>query len=227
MKRMFIALVAVFILLIFPIESSATQRSPSRKEELLSLTCEIFPEYASSICNEKYSTYESPRILSHDEILFCETRPVNETQSLTYAQYASGRSVVVNIINDSYGFDASLDKDEFTNFTGGKYGTVSIEVTSTNTGIDGVFTITDFKYKIYDNTFDCITQIGTPYMEPTDGSYKRSGSIKYTEDNNGGANITYAVTFYYTPGIGANDPRNAGTNISLNVHNNAVYIGVN
>lgn len=232
----FVSLCLAFLMVvsILPNKATASEVSRSRKEELLSLACDVFPEYAASIRSESASIYGIPRTENADKVIISETRNITETQSLTYAQYASGRSVVVNMVDDSSLFDPDLVKDEFTNFTGGKYGTVSIEVATNASGLPGVFSVTNFKYKIYDNTFDQITSLGTATMSKRDGiatgSWAYSLDPIYNEDSTSAASAIYDVTFYYMPGTGgsgASDSRNEWTKVSLNVHNNSVNVVVN
>ena len=181
-KLISFCLAALMMIAVLPIVALAAGNDQVERDQLLTLACSIFPEYADIIQGETVATYSLPSSDNPSEVVFTETRNISNKESLSITQLASGDVIVL---------DASYDYTELEN-TGSsisnvgtdKIGSASFKATCTN--ISGIFK--------YQNVGFIITQGGSGSFTSY-GSASTSGDIAIGNYSRSSTNINYPLTF--------------------------------
>ena len=193
-KALSLLLATVLLLSLLPTPTYAAESDSSVREQWIQLACEAFPEYEDNI-RGTVSTYSRTivELETTPEVVFCETREISETETVTYAQYSDGRSIIIGGKAAARLTAAPTQS----NFAGGIDYTITYTVVPTDTdNFDGIFQVIDFKCRVMPATYDSILNIGTP-------SVNYSSICKYnvypgnlTETASSPANVNYSITFY-------------------------------
>lgn len=122
MKRLLSALVTVMLLLaMIPASAVAAETETSERDALISLACNVFPEYATKICSDvPLATYGLTQNTNSKELVTTETRNISETEQIIYSEYSDGTVYLVgSTINPWYLVDSGVsDSSSSTVYTG-------------------------------------------------------------------------------------------------------------
>ena len=184
MKKLLSTVLALMMLLtMLPIGASAAETGNSERDALLSLACAVFPEYADSIRGEARASYSRSANLTADEVVFRETRSVNENESIGIIQYASGVTIVVH--SDSNTFTVQNPSSSSSTVGTDIVGTASFTVAAS--GVSGLFKLSNVGY--------IINQSGSKYFTSYGTATVTNSSIKYTRTTANTSLIEYTITF--------------------------------
>lgn len=110
MKRAIaLCLSIVMALCMMPVHALASDQSTAKRTELISLACEVFPEYSEVIRGEKNTTFGLTRFSNSNEIIVCETRSVSENQEITYTEFSDGTAIVAS---NEYEYSSTISDRE-------------------------------------------------------------------------------------------------------------------
>jgi hypothetical protein len=186
MKKIFCFLLSlIFVMASMPFTANASENNSDVQDELITLACVIFPEYADRITNPV--TTARTRSIGARELVITETRAVSENEYLTYTEYSDGLVLLTD--ND---FECSLS------VTDRILGTTKTDVTATITATcnltSGYFRLSGVQYSLYKQGYDTINSTG---------SSSRSGNCIYaglnssvlTESAGRCAHLSYVLSF--------------------------------
>lgn len=184
MKRCLAFILAILLASTLPLSATATEIELTEQNELFTLACTVFPEYAPIIRGESTSAYSLPRSSNPNEIVHTETRNVSDTHSVGIAILSSGSVIVV---------EGKYDYTDLQN-TGSSIshvGTDTIGYASFKaecTGASGVFN--------YNNVGFIITQGGSGNFTSR-GTVSTSGDLAIgdTSDTTDTTKIWYNLTY--------------------------------
>ena len=74
MKKYFSIILVIIVLFTIPVSAFASEPVNPEQEELFSLACTVFPEYASLIRGEDTTAFHLPRSVESNEIIYTEKR---------------------------------------------------------------------------------------------------------------------------------------------------------
>ena len=195
MKK-FVSLILVFAMLItaFPLTCFAEEIEADEYEDLASVACAAFPEYADRIRNNNNNTRSISAYNADEtpEIVTSETRMVSSTQTVSYTEYSDGSILlsdarVTDQFTESYTVDNSSTALNITIYT------VTLRAGYTATG--DYVKVSNLVYKVRSSGYDSITNTGT---------YSASSSYCYiididsytaTETASAPAQVVYNVYF--------------------------------
>lgn len=193
-KSLSFCLAVIMILTFLPINASASETPTSDHDRLVSLACEIFPEYAHNIRNSNTTTFSADGITEDRYIVFSETRNVSENEYMMYTEYSDGLALLTD-----YSFDYKILTYNPTTGAGATEVTMSLEATCEESGYNGVFYIDNFRYVLDSYGYDSIISLGTTR---TTGSCKLS-SVNYPnpdyylyETASDDAYVNYALDYW-------------------------------
>lgn len=214
MKRSISLFLAIIILIAaLPLSVLASDAQTTERDRVFTLACEAFPEYASTIRGDAVSTFA--RWNGNRELVFSETRAISENESILYGQYSDGSAIIIDIDNQSVEFDGTVDNSTFEQFTGGKNGTASFTIFCTDKeNYPGSYKISNFKYKIYDNTWDMIVSKGSITKNDCSGNEELTPNETISKS----ASLVCNISFY---GKWSNYPK-LGVKFTIYVGNNRV-----
>lgn len=168
-KTLSLCLATIMILLCIPIHVSATEDSTNDRQEIISLACEVFPEYSNKICKNNNSRSMNNAIESERELIFTEIRNVTEDEYMMYSEYSDGIVLLTN-----YAFDYDILSENISTGAGATEVTMSLKATCAEDGYNGVFYLDNFRYVFNSYTYDRIISLGTT---------RAVGSCKLTEND--------------------------------------------
>jgi len=182
MKKILSLCLAILMLLTaLPIDASAVENKTYTQTELLTLACEVFPEYESEIINQENRSFANYRSSDSDEIIFSETRDISDNQSLTLLQRRSGDIIVVSREIDWANLYVNDSTSDISNV--GVTGTADFQINTTSAS--GTFILSDVRFTIYYTGSDYFTSTGT-----VSGLGYSLGSTNVTNTS-----ISYNITF--------------------------------
>lgn len=182
MKKILSLCLAILMLLTaLPIDASAVENKTYSQTELLTLACEVFPEYESEIINQENRSFANYRSADSDEIIFSETRDISDNQSLTLLQRRGGDIIVVSREIDWANLYVNDSTSDISNV--GVTGTADFQITTTSAS--GTFILSDVRFTIYYTGSDYFTSTGT-----VSGLGYSLGSTNVTNTS-----ISYNITF--------------------------------
>ena len=195
MKKFFSLIIAfVLIVCVFPANANATEIDIANREQLLSLACQVFPEYATKIAADQPPSAEAlQRSSAETDVVISETRKVNDNMYMTYTELSNGVVTLANFVTyPSLTYNYRHNNGDATNYT--------VTLTGTAPGSYQTFTATNVKFTIYSSDYDCITSVGAPKVTNPDGStyttdIKTSCSPNETSSNSAVAYYRFPVMF--------------------------------
>lgn len=178
-----------------PISVMATEQSTSAKNRRLSLACEVFPEYATSI--QSNNSTVSPRSYSATdrEVVISETRNVSDNQVMSYTEYSDG---TVLIAYSSYSKSTTITDI----YTGSQSTNYTADLVVDCIDSDQTFIVRNLKFTLIKQSYDCITSTGSLSDSTTNQQY--AYSVKSWEDDSGPARVYYHVQFQ--PNVSGSTP---------------------
>lgn len=185
MRKICLLLCFLFLVTImFPFSVHATE-APLTYDELIELSCEVFPEYADRITNPVISS--SSTYSTRDPVIISEVRTISDNEVLTYQEMASGYS----ILSYSHKWDVISSSDNGYQFT--KTGSLYVYCSIS----PEVFALTEFTYKINTSGYDYISDFGETYLSSCTVMHSESSSNyrKQFENGSGPAYAVYNLTF--------------------------------
>lgn len=160
MKKLFSFFITFTLLFTFvPFNVSASEVEQSDDLTLTDKALIVFPEFAEKMStpNNRTSTYS--RRNANSTLVAKETRPISDTEFITYAEYSDG---LILLSGYSFPYESSLDNAYYGSTF--KSLTIDIEAECILYGSSiGSFTLDNVNYVINngDNNFDSITDPGT------------------------------------------------------------------
>ena len=155
MKRIFaIILSLVMLLTTAALPVHATDFSSDDRDEIISLACEVFPEYESAIRWENVSTYALPRSSQSPEVVHRETRQLSDTVSMGISLLSTGGAIVTRTeFSDDINYTQNINDIGSIGFAG----SATFEVVLN----DDYFELSDVRFTVYDYYDDCFSDYGT------------------------------------------------------------------
>lgn len=176
-------LAAMLILTMIPMGAMAAEEDTSEYDELIALACEVFPEHADAIRGGASTTYARSNTSESAEILFSETRSINENESIGITTYASGVTIVVH--SDSSTFTVTNTDSSYGADGTDLVGYASFTVAASN--VSGYFKLSNVGFKVQEDGTSYFTYSGSPTVTNDNITYNRS---TYTS-----AKIAYKIYF--------------------------------
>lgn len=193
---LFLSVALMFTLVPFGVSASDTQQSGC--DALVDKAVAAFPEYAAKMLNPSYCPSVNTRNTKARVLVVSETRPISDTESITYAEYSDGL-----VLLSDYNF--TCEATEVDSYTGSAYTsiTINIEAASISTGYNGYFNLDGVSYRLYDgyDNFDRITNLGTERKGTNCISASRD-TYTLKESDTGYAGIEYSLGFRIGPKTG-------------------------
>lgn len=195
MKRTFaIILSLVMLLTTAALPVHATDSSSDDRDEIISLACEVFPEYESAIRWENPTSNTYSRSAQGFDIVHREVREISETESLGIALLSGGNAVLTYTTQYADDIEYSVSTEDIGSV--GFYGTASLEVIAGSL----YFQLTDVAFTIYEYGSDYFTgygRVANSNFPDYDLDKESSTSIEYTlyYSTTTGAFIPFAITF--------------------------------
>lgn len=150
---LFLSLVILFTSIPFTV---AAEDNTTDREALLSLACEVFPEFASTIANDGHNSNVYSRSVHEPTLVVSETRSVSENASLTYTGYSDG-SYIITSLTYTPDYDYSYSNYESSSFATSI--TADVEATVSDSG--GVFELSGITFSLINGANDTIIDDGT------------------------------------------------------------------
>ena len=183
MKRFYsILLATVMLLSTMTFDVFATEDDIVR-EDLLTLACEVFPEYAQKIRFQGISSNQR----AQRSLVVNETRQVSDNSYLIYTEYSDG----IILLTD-YEFDAYAIVTDSLTSSGATTCTVDIRAVCSN--ISGYFLVEDVKYTHVRSGYDSINSVGT-YSHHGNCTIHTVHDPILTETATHGAELKYRLNF--------------------------------
>lgn len=182
-KVLSLTLALIMLLTTFPVYAMAAETGPSDDTDLIALACEVFPEYATLIQQSSRSNAATYSSRSSRDIVFSETRAVNENEQLMITQFSSGEVVIVDQVTVS----ATLEKtDSYASYVGTDIiGYASFDVESTF--YSGTFSLNNVGF--------IISQSGSGTFR-NHGTVSIDGGVSFTKDSkSSNSYIHYDLSF--------------------------------
>ena len=156
-KLISICLCAIMLLTMIPIGASASETNLAARNNLITLACEVFPEFADAIRSENINNSTIAPASASDEVIYTETREVSDSKRLTLSQYASGSVIVISQELSDFPIEI-VDSSTSDISTVGVAGTASFEMKGPGTGY---FKLNNVAFTIYYNASDYFTSYGS------------------------------------------------------------------
>lgn len=134
----------------------SAEENTTKRAELLSTACDVFPEYASTISNDGKVSSVFARSIQEPYMVISETRPTSENSSLTYTGYSDGSFMITSLTYTPYE-DYSYTDYESTAYAA--HVTADIEATVSDSG--GLFELSGVSFSLINGSYDIITNEGT------------------------------------------------------------------
>ncbi len=192
-KYLALFLSLALLLTTIPFSASAAE-TQSGHETLVQKACYAFPEYAEKMQNPQDGAQLYSRSAMPRELLVKETRPVSDTEYVTYSEYSDGLILLS-------GYDFTAESTTVNYVTGSTYRNITIDIEATcvnDVSYDGYFYLKGVSYSLRDNEFDVITNPGT---ESRTGYCTKATRTTYTEKESytTNAGIVYRLWFQLGP----------------------------
>lgn len=183
-----LALILLFTML--PVNVFATEKSSSEYDEIISLACEVFPEYAAAIRGDNATFYTQPRSMNNERIVHSETRYVSENRSLSISVLSSGNVILID--NESVYAELTYSSSNMTDISSvGISGTATFKVIVPNISDNEYFKLSGVDFTIY--------YTGSDYFSDT-GTYAKTSNVSIAGTVvNSSTNIQYPLLFGYAP----------------------------
>lgn len=152
-KYMSALLVLMMFILVFPIGVHAAESTDTNQSELVSLACEVFPEYKNKLLNPSISTNSCS--IQQRELLINEQRAVSDTESLLYTEYSDGTILLTSHSGTYTRTVNSIDSSS-------QAVIYDITIKAEIVGYDGYFKLSNVNYSLINSQNDQITATGTP-----------------------------------------------------------------
>lgn len=200
----------------------AADSSVNTHEELINLACEVYPEYASKIRNQKILSSSRTRSSEPPELIYSDSRDASNGGTLLYSEYSDGV-----ILLTSYTPKKSVTVVDSN--TGAGATAYTINIVATCTGTNGTFTAKNVKYTTISSSYDRIDSVGTHKEETAEMTGYIACSLqnvtpnpyaKMNESASGNAELTYYLTFKYAPYEGSF----IATKLTLSVGHNSATV---
>lgn len=185
---MLLSLIMVFSLV--PLAVSAAEMETSSHSALVDKAVVAFPEYAERLLNPSYFSTRA-RGVTDSVLVVKETRPISDTESITYAEYSDGR-----IFLSDYDFTYDTPSANSSG-TSPRTVTIDIEAEALLYGESlGSFYLDNVKYELYPGyyNYDRIVYAGTGTRSGGCTNANR-GTYNQYEDLQGYAELTYELRF--------------------------------
>lgn len=169
MKKLLALLLSLAVFFTFsPLSASAADFESPNNNVLVNKAVATFPEYAERLLNPNYSSSRA-RSTMERVLVVKETRPISDTEYITYAEYSDGL-----ILLSDYEFTYNTSGSSIYYGDTFKYITIDISATGRYDGSTlGVFYLNDISYTINygDNIYDEINIPGTPSTSNRNTTY--------------------------------------------------------
>lgn len=185
-KRMFsILLVFYFIFVLFPTGVFAKENGNLTQEELSTLVCSAFPEYACKIMGSNISSNYT-RSDATNRIVHKEVRKISDNVNVLYLEYEDGFVVYwAEQYDPDIIFDDAYGSDDILYF--------NCRITLSNNYNSQVFVVSDVRFQIDHSGFDSITSCGD--ISDSTALSTQFGFSRLNETASSPAYTSYIVTF--------------------------------
>lgn len=183
MKRIFSHIIAMLLAIsCVNLSAYAAETELSEADQLTEKACAAFPEYESIIRGEGAVSRASSYSTEPPSVVIKETRPISETEQITYFGYSDGTAIIAATAGT---FSYTTSDGSYEIIPGGTSNTITITVKSSES--TGTLKIKNIKYSLYQSTYDRITSTGT--IELNSNCRYSTSSTKQYEDSSGDAYI--------------------------------------
>lgn len=188
MKRM-MAFILSFVIIVchYPLNVSASENTLTEYEKMISLACEVFPEYRTEFIEPSLLTNCNQRGISTCEVIYSETRQYDDSAFLTYTKFSDGLVVLAS--------GDPTDTKTITSYGSGSGGTTyTMTLKLVCPGYNGYFLLENVSFTTASGSYDVIHNCGSA-AGSTVYSYSFSGS-NMSESTTSDAYVRYSITFY-------------------------------
>lgn len=211
MKKLCIALCLILLFMSIAPFSVHAEDSVLTHDELIALSCSVFPEYADNITNPQIRT-SSTYSLS-DPLVVSETREVPDGGTMTYQEFASGYAFLT-----FYQDWTRTNSSSSNQIVGSLYVTCNLSA--------GYFLLADFTYVINDNGYDYIVDHGE-YSDISDCVASHGSNSTFEKDYENASGPAYSLyTLLFYP-FDYSMVTTSSCNVYLKVGNDVLEIIVN
>lgn len=167
----------IFVFVCLPIPAEAKEKNYT-ENEIYQLAAEAFPEFEGKIIHSNTIYARIGSTLSDDfTTVFCETRKISETESVTYQEFANGANLI--------SFTVDQVSKSSTSGSGYSYHVVDFYVLSSLAV--GCLTVSNFSYTLISSAYDQINSFGITSTSTVD-----AGQDLYTRSQESSAGPAYA-----------------------------------
>lgn len=201
MKKVISLCLALFILFATMPVVHATDSSVNTHEELINLACEVYPEYANKIRNQKILPSSHARSSEPPELIYSDSRDTSNGGTLLYSEYSNGVILLTN-------YTPKKEVTVVDSNTGAGATAYTINISATCSGTNGTFTAKNVKYTTISSSYDRIDSVGThdEYTPEMNGyiacslqNVTPNPYVVMNESASGNARLTYKLIFKYAP----------------------------
>lgn len=207
MKRFLSAIfAAVLLLTMLPFGAFAAEDKSSERDKLIAQACEVFPEYADKIRNQKMQPNSRSHSLEASKLIYSDSRDApNNGGTILYSEYSDGIVLLTSYI-------PTKKVTVVDSHTGAGATAYTINIVATCSGISGTFTAKNVKYTTISSAYDRIDSVGTYKTETTEMTGYVACALQndtpnpyvvMNESASGSAIITYKLTFRFAPYAGS------------------------
>lgn len=187
MKKSISVLVVFSILLtLFPLGVFATSPEDTVRSDLIATSCELFPEFADAIRSETPSINSRLATYSANEIVYSETRSVDDNTEITLMQYSDD---AVLLAQSDY--NETVDTLDYVSSGVSKTGT--LKLTLVHTYSSDVFIASGVKYTNISQAYDQLNSTGD--LSASSTYSHQIIATKFREDADGYAYVHYWIHF--------------------------------
>ena len=193
MKKLISLVMAItMIFSVFTVNVGAAEIDTTNREQLLSLACQVFPEYAAKIAADQAPTSDGIKSVSENiEIIFTETRKANDDFYITYTEHSNG---VVTLAN--FDTEEKIIYNQGTVSGNSTYYDVTLYGTTLGSAND--FTASHVKFVVNNPGYDQITSTGT-----TNIAYHHTNEVDVTLNEWESASYAASIAYRFTLTVGS------------------------
>jgi len=153
-KVISICIVITMLLTMLPVYAFAHDNKALTHSELISLACDVFPEYADAITWHNVNPYTLPRSADPYEVIYRETRQISDNESLNISLLASGGAILIYASTGEITYTANTTDINSIGVAGTATFTVALN--------DYSFVLSNVSFTIYEYADDYFTSLGNP-----------------------------------------------------------------
>ena len=153
-KAISICVVIMMLLTMLPVNVFAYDDKALTHNELISLACDVFPEYADAITWHNVNPYTLPRSVDPYEVIYRETRQISDNESLNISLLSSGGAILIYSSTGDITYTASTTDINSIGVAGTATFTVAFS--------DYSFVLSNVSFTIYEYADDYFTNRGNP-----------------------------------------------------------------